>query len=323
MQRRHFVLALSATGWSAQVRAQAAASWPARPVRLIVPSTPGSAADTLARALAERLAAQLGQPFVVENRPGAGGTTGTNLVARAEPDGYTLLVNSSSHTLAPSTYPNLPYDTTGDLAAVTPLANLPNVLVVPAASPIRTAADLVRTARAKPGTLNYATGGNGSPAHLNAERFRLSAGFAAVHVPFKGAPEALAEILAGRVDFYFSPLLPALPLLREGKLRAIAVGSSRRALALPEVPTTLEAGYANSDYNAWVGMFVPARTPAPIVARLHRETVKALDTPEARERWSRLGAEPMPMGTEQFDVYVGEEIEANAVLVKAAGIKAN
>jgi len=217
----------------------------------------------------------------------------------------------------------LPYDTLRDLSGVAPLGNLPNVLVVSPAKGYRSAADLVAAAKARPGKLNYASGGVGSAAQLNAERFRLSAGFEAVHVPFKGAPEALAQVLAGEVDFYFCPIVPALPMLKDGRLAAVAVGSNRRAAALPEVPTTLEAGYANSDYNFWVGMFVPAKTPREIVARLHQETLKAMQAPDVAQRLARLGAEPMPMTPEQFDAYLRDEVAANAALVRAAGIKAN
>jgi len=301
----------------------AQAVWPSKPLRVVVAFTPGSATDIIARTIGERLTAQLGQPVVVENRPGASGTIGAAAVARSDPDGHTILVNSSSHTVAPATMKELPYDTLRDLSGVAPLGNLPNVLVVSPAKGYRSAADLVAAAKARPGKLNYASGGVGSAAQLNAERFRLSAGFEAVHVPFKGAPEALAQVLAGEVDFYFCPIVPALPMLKDGRLAAVAVGSNRRAAALPEVPTTLEAGYPNSDYNFWVGMFVPAKTPREIVARLHQETLKAMQAPEVAQRLARLGAEPMPMTPEQFDAYLRDEVAANAALVRAAGIKAN
>jgi tripartite-type tricarboxylate transporter receptor subunit TctC len=311
------VLALAATN---QVAAQA---WPSKPIRIIVAFTPGSATDVIARTLGERLQVQLGQPLVVENRPGASGTIAAGAVARSEPDGYTLLVNSSSHTVAPVTMKDLPFDTLKDLSGVLPLGNLPNVLVVSPAKGYRSAADLVAAARARPGKLNFASGGQGSAAQLNAERFRLSAGFDAVHVPFKGAPEALAQILAGEVDFYFCPITPALPMLKDGRLAAIAVGSNKRASALPDVPTTLEAGYANSDYNFWVGLFAPAKTPREIVTRLNQETLKAMQVPEVAQRLARVGAEPMPMTPEQFDAYLRAEVASNAELVRAAGIKAN
>src|SRR5262245_10753887 len=217
----------------------AAQAWPSKPLRIIVAFTPGSATDVIARTLGERLQTQLGQPVVVENRPGASGTIAAGAVARSDADGYTILVNSSSHTVAPSTMKDLPFDTLRDLVGVLPLANLPNVLVVSPAKGYRTPADLVAAAKARPGKLNFGSGGMGSAAQLNAERFRLSAGFDAVHVPFKGAPEALAQIIAGEVDFYFCPIVPALPLLKDGRVAAIAVGGNKRASALPDVPTTL------------------------------------------------------------------------------------
>ena len=298
-----------------------APAWPAKPLRATVAFTAGSATDIIARTLGERLWAQLGQPVVIENRPGASGTIGAAIVARAEPDGYTMLVNSSSHTVAPSTYASLPYDTVRDLAGITPLANLPSVLVIAPSRGIRSVRDLVTAARARPGAMSFASGGAGSAAQLNAERFRMSAGFDAVHVPYKGAPEALADIIGGRVDFYFCPIVPALPLVRDGKLLAIAVGSAKRATALPDVPTTIEAGFPNSEYNFWVGLFAPGKTPRPLVKRLYQETQKALSSPEMSQRMRTLGAEPMPMTPEQFDAYVRDEIALNAKLVKAAGIR--
>jgi tripartite-type tricarboxylate transporter receptor subunit TctC len=299
----------------------AAQAWPTKTIRVIAPLAPGSAVDILARTLSERLSGQLGQSVIVENRPGASTTIGVATVARADPDGHTILVNSSAHTVAPFLYSSLSYDTARDLAGVIPLANLPTVLVVPPSRGFKSVHDLVAAARAKPGSINY--GSAAASTQLNAERFRRSARFEAVHIPFKGAPEALTEVMAGRIDFYFSPIAPALPLLRDGKVLALAVGSSKRASILPDLPTTLEAGFPDSDYNFWIGMFVPAKTARDVVDRLHRETSTALQLPEVRERVSRLGAEPMTMTPEQFDAYVRDELRTNAALVKAAGITAN
>ena len=259
--------------------------------------------------------------MVVENRPGASTTIGAAAVAKADPDGHTILVTSSAHTVAPFLYSSLSYDTARDLAGVTPLANLPTVLLVAPSKGFKSVHDLVAAARAKPGSINYASAA--ASTQLNAERFRRSARFEAVHIPFKGAPEALTEVMAGRVDFYFSPIAPALPLLRDGKLLALAIGSSKRASILPDLPTTVEAGFPDSDYNFWVAMFVPARTPAEVINRLHRESSSVLRLPEVRERLSRLGAEPMTMAPEEFDSHVRDELRSNAVLVKAAGITAN
>jgi tripartite-type tricarboxylate transporter receptor subunit TctC len=295
--------------------------WPAKPIRIIVPFTPGSGTDIIARTVSEKLTPQLGQPIVIENRPGAGGTIGGALVAKSDPDGYTLFVHSSSYTVTPSTYKDLPYDTLRDLTGVIPLALLPNVLVMAPSKGIRSVKELVAAAKAKPGSMNSASVGVGSATHLNAERFRLGAGIDTVNIPFKGSPEALTEIITGRVDYYFCPVNAILPLLKDGKLVALAVGSTKRSLALPDLPTTLEAGVPNSDYNFWVGMFAPAKTPRDVVNRLYRETTKALHSPEVREKLARLGAEPMEYAPDAFNAYLRKEIAANAALVKAAGIK--
>jgi tripartite-type tricarboxylate transporter receptor subunit TctC len=304
---------------------QAAASaqiWPAKPIRAVVPFTPGSATDIIARTVSEKLAVQLRQPVLVENRPGAGGTIGVGLVAKADPDGYTILVHSSSYTVTPSTYSNLPYDTLRDLTGVAALGLLPNVLVIAPSKGIRSVKELVATAKARPGALNSASVGVGSATHLNAERFRLGAGIDVVNVPFKGTPEALTEVITGRIDYYFCPVNAALPLLKDGRVLALAVGSKTRSIALSDVPTTLELGVPNSDYNFWVGMFAPAKTQHEIVGRLHQETVRALHSLEVHEKLAHLGAEPMDYPPEQFNAYIKDEIIANAALVKAAGIKA-
>ena len=298
-----------------------AQAWPAKPVRIVVPFTPGSATDIMARTVSEKLSAQLGQPVVVENRPGAGGTIGVALAAKADADGYTVLVHSSSYTVTPTTYPNTPYDTLRDLTGVMPLGLLPNVLVIAPAKGIRSVKDLVAAAKARPGALNAASIGIGSATHLNAERFRLGAGIEVVNVPFKGTPEALADVMTGRVDYYFCPVNAALPLLKDGRLLGLAVGSTKRSVALPEMPTTLEAGIPDSDYNFWVGMFVPSKTPREIVERLYQETARALHAPEVRDKLERLGAEPMDYAPDAFNAYLRAEIAANAALVKASGIK--
>ena len=313
---------IAALGLWALSAAALAQSWPGKPVHVVVPFTPGSGTDIIARTVTERLSAQLGQPVVIENRPGAGGTIGVAQVAKSQPDGYTLLVHSSSYTVTPSTYQNLSYDTLRDMTGVVPLALLPNVLIIAPSKRIRSVKELVAAARAKPGSMNSASVGVGSATHLNAERFRLGAGIDTVNVPFKGSPEALTEIITGRVDYYFCPVNAVLPLLKDGKIIALAVGSTKRSSALPQLPTTLEAGIPNSDYNFWVGMFAPAKTPGETVGRLYRETVKALQLPDVREKMARLGAEPMEYTPEQFNAYLKREIADNAALVKAAGIKA-
>ena len=298
-----------------------AQAWPAKPVRVVVPFTPGSATDLVGRAVAERLAAQTGQPFIVENRTGAGGTIGTAAVASAAADGATLLVNSSGHTVNPHLYASLPYDTLRDLAGVSMLAALPNVLIASPSRGWRSVADLLAYARANPGKVNYASAGVGSATHMNAEKFRLGAGLDAVHVPFKGTPEAITETITGRLDFFFAPLASVLGPLKDGRAIALAVGTPRRAALLADVPTTLEAGVANSDYTLWVGLFAPAKTPPEVLARVSAETLRAVQAPEARERFAKLGAEPMPMQPAEFDAVVRAELAANGPLVKAAGLR--
>jgi len=314
---------IAAAALCAAWSAAAAQSWPAKAVHVVVPFTPGSATDIMARTVADKLTMNLGQTFVVENRPGAGGTIGGALVARSDPDGTMLLVHSSSYTVTPSTYTNLPYDTLRDLTGITPLGLLPNVLVIAPSKGIRSVKELVAAAKAKPGSMNAASVGIGSATHLNAERFRLGAGIDVVNVPFKGTPEALTEVMTGRIDYYFCPVNAVLPLLKDGKLLGLAVGSTKRSIALPDLRTTLELGIPNSDYNFWVGMFAPAKTPRDVVSRLYQETARALQSPDVREKLARLGAEPMAYNPEQFNAYIREEIAANAALVKAAGIKAN
>lgn len=318
--RRPLLLAL--TLLLAGTQAALSQAWPTKPIKAVVPWSPGSAVDLVARAVFEQLSTQLGQPIIVENRGGAGGTLGVGAVAKAEPDGYTLLVHSTTHAVTATTYSNPGYDARKDFAAITGLASLPNVLVVPP-NKYKTLKDLVEEGKAKQGGMNYASGGAGSASHLNAERFLAAAGFKAQHVPFKGGPEALADIMADRVQFYFVPLPPARGLYAGGKVGILAVSGMSRSSVLPEIPTTVEAGYPNSEYNFWVGMFAPAATPKAIVDRLNAETVKALATPGVRDKLRNIGGDPMPMSSADFAAFVLREIDINAALVKAAGVKIN
>jgi tripartite-type tricarboxylate transporter receptor subunit TctC len=315
-----FCLLISQGSAPAQTPAQ---TWPTKPVRVVVPFPAGGAVDVLARTVYDKVSAKLGQPFIIENRLGAGGTIGAAAAAKADPDGYTILVNSSSHTVAPALFATLPYDAAADFSAVIPLANLPTVLFVSGAKGYKGIGEFVTAAKAKPGAMSYGSGGVGNATHLNAERFMLSAGFQAVHVPFKGSPEALTEVLAQRIDFSFSTLLPGLQLLQDGKLKALAVSSSRRATALPDVPTTTEAGFPESDYNFWAGVMVPRKTDRAIVDILYRQTAEALQLPDVQARIRALGADPMAMTSAEFDKLIADEVRINKELVKAAGIKVN
>ena len=302
-------------------QALAQGTYPDKPIRFIVPFTAGSGTDIVARTLGEALGRSLGQPIVVENRPGAGGTLGAAQVAKSAPDGYTLLVHSAGHVANASIYPGLPYDTLKDFSCVTTLASLPNVLIVSPAKGYKTLAELVDKARANPGTLNYGSAGMGSATHMNAEIFRQSAKFDAVHIPFKGTPEAMTETATGRIDFFFAPLSSAIPLIKDGRLQALAVGTSQRSSVLPTVPTTVEAGYAQSDYVFWVAMLAPSGTPRAIVERLNSEAQKALGTLEMKEKLATLGAEAMPMATGACDAFMKTETARMSEVVRAAGIK--
>jgi tripartite-type tricarboxylate transporter receptor subunit TctC len=303
---------------SGEVHAQ---TWPAKPLRMIVPVGAGSTTDIVPRAVIEQLSAQLGQPIFVENRAGAGGTIGTGQVAKSEADGYTILAHGSAHTIAPSLYANLAYHPARDFSAVVPLGTSANVLVVSPARGFRTVGDLVAAAKLKPGSLTFSSVGIGTATHLSAERFRASAGFDAVHIPFKGGAEAMLEVIAGRVDFFFGPIGIVLPQIREGRLVALAVNGAKRAQALPAVPTLLEAGVADAEYPIWFGLFVPASTPRDVVDKINHETLKALETPKVRDRFAQMGLEPMVMTPKEFDDYVRQEIALNAALVKRIGIK--
>jgi tripartite-type tricarboxylate transporter receptor subunit TctC len=299
----------------------AAQTWPSKRVQVIVPFSPGSATDLLPRTVFEHVSAKVGQPIIIENRPGGGGAIGVSAVAKADPDGHTILVHSNALVTAPAIQP-MPYDPVQDFAGVTPLGNVPLVLVISPEKNIKTLKELVALAKAKPGSINYAAAGIGTPPHLTTERFRLAAQFEGQLVPFKGAPEALTEVLTGRVDFYFCPITPAMPFIREGKLLALAVSSSKRASALPDVPTTVEAGFPDSDFDFWIGMVVPKRTPRDIIARIHQETVNGLKDPAVKEKLAKLGVEDMIMQPEDFDARIAREAPIAMTLAKAAGIAA-
>ena len=319
------IVLLSALGLACAMLPAGAQTWPAKPIRAIVPVSAGSFTDIIARLFCDDLATSLGHPIVVENRAGAGGTIGTAAVAKSEPDGYTILIFSSAHTISPSLYRNLPYDTVADFAGVAPLATSPNVLVISPRRGLKTIHEFVAAARARPGSFTFASaGGVGTNTHMSAERFRASAGIDAVHVPLKGGPEAVTEVMAGRVDFFFGPVGLVLSHVRAGTLAALAVNSpKKRSPALPDVPTTLEAGFAESDYPIWIGMFAPTKTPRAVVDKLNGEIFKAVQSPKVQDKLAAIGTEPMIMKPAEFDAHVKEEIALNATLVKAAGIKAD
>jgi tripartite-type tricarboxylate transporter receptor subunit TctC len=300
-----------------------AQSWPTRePIRIVAPFAAGSAIDLMARVVYQQVSTQIGQAVVIENRTGAGGTIGMAYVAHAKPDGYTLLASSSAHTTTPAVYKSLPYNASTDLIGIIPFGQLPNVMVV-APGKYKELKDLVAYGKANPKTLTYGSAGIGAVAHLNAERFRLAAGFDALHVPFRGAPAALAEVIAGRVDFYFSPLAAALPLIQSGQVQALAVSTTKRSPSLPNIPTTIELGYADSEFTFWGGLCGPSGLPKDIVATLYQQTRKALDVPAVKNGLEKLGVEPMPLTPDEFDAYLKAEINTIAKLVRIIGIEPN
>ena len=313
-----FCIVLLAAAAVVLARPAAAQDWPAKPIRAFIPFAAGSATDIIPRAVFDQLSPVLGQPIVVENRGGAGGALGVGEVTRAEPDGYTILADSSALTVAPWIVTDLPYDTAKDLSAVIPLGKNANVLVVNPAKGWKTAQDLVTAAKASPGTINYGSAGVGTATHVSAERFRASAGFEATHIPYKGGAEALTDLLGGRIDFYFCPISTALPLIHDGRLTALAVSTPTRASDLPDVPTTLEVGYPDSDYTVWYGVFMPAKTPRDIVQKFYTAASRVLQTPAMQQKLKRLAVDPFPMTPDQFDQYVAKDLAANGRLFRTA-----
>jgi tripartite-type tricarboxylate transporter receptor subunit TctC len=318
----YFQRALIFTALLLGASAAMAQAYPSKIIKFIVPFTPGSATDIVARSVGEVMSKNMGQSIIVENKPGAGGTIAAAQVARSEADGYTVLIHSSAHALNPALYPSLGYDTLRDLTGVTALAAIPNLLVVNPAKGWKTQADLIAAAKARPGKFNYASAGVGSGTHLNAEIFLLRSGIDALHVPYKGTPDAMTNVISGTNDWFFAPLASALPLVRSGRLQALSVSTKSRSANLPDVPTSIEAGLPNSDYTLWVGMIVPAGTPPQIVTKLNQEALKALASPDLRDRMAKMGADPSPMTPEAFNAFIRSEMEVAAQIVKVANLKA-
>jgi tripartite-type tricarboxylate transporter receptor subunit TctC len=320
--KRLLVLCLAAAASGAVAQPALVHPYPSKPIHIIVPFTPGSATDTMARPVADKLSAALGQPMLVENRPGAGGTIGVAALAKSAPDGYTLAVVSTGHVVNPVLYSNLPYDTLKDLAGVAPIAGQPCVLVVSPQLGVKTVKELVAMAKAKPGQLNYATAGTGSAAHICAEKFRMAAGIDAVHVPLKGSPESLTETMGGRTQYTWTPLSTAVGQIKEGRLLALAVSTAKRSPQFPEIPTIGEAGLPKAEFNFWVGLLAPAGTPRDVVNRINAEVQKALAGPDMKERLANLGNDPMFMSPAEFDVFLKEEYTVLGEVMRAAGVKA-
>jgi tripartite-type tricarboxylate transporter receptor subunit TctC len=298
-----------------------AQAWPDRPIKAYIPFGAGSATDVIPRTVFDAVSAELGQQIVVENKGGAGGTLGIGEVVRANPDGYTILANSSAHAIAPFIVPNFPFDLKRDLSSVLMIGQNSNVMLVLPSRGWKTMADFVAAAKANPGTMNFGSAGLGSATHICGERLKIAGGIKATHVPYKGGSEALSDLLGGRIDFLFTPISTALPLIKDGRVVPLMVSTPTRAADLPEVPTPLDLGYkADAATIVWYAVFMPAKTPREIVDKFHAAATKVLATPEMQAKLKRLAVDPMPMSPEQMDKFIVSELAANERLIKAAGI---
>ncbi len=296
--------------------------WPSRLIKATIPFGAGSAADVVPRVVFDRLSAELGQAIVVENRPGAGGTIGTAAIVKADADGYNILAQSSALSISPAIYPKLSFDITKDLASALMIGVSANVMIVPVSRPWKTVQDFIADAKSRrPGSISFGSAGVGSATHISAEKFRLAAGIETTHVPYRGGAEAVADILGSRIDFYFCPLATALPLIKEGRVRALVISTPKRAVDLPDVPTPAEAGLKNAESVFWLGVFMPVKTPRDIVEKFYNAGTKLLAEPSMQESLLKLGVEPFPMTPAEMDAFVAREIADNLALIKAAGIK--
>ncbi|MEA2862725.1 MAG: hypothetical protein QOC84_681 [Bradyrhizobium sp.] len=318
MRTVRMMLVLSGLLLTSAVHAE---TWPSRLIKATIPFGAGSAADVVPRVVLDRVAAELGQPIVIENRAGAGGTVGTAAVAKADPDGYTILATSSALTIAPAIFPGLTFDPTKDLASVLMIGSSANVMIVPISRPWKSVQDFIADARAKPGSISFGSVGIGSAVHISSEKFRLAAGVEATHVPYRGGSEVITDILGGRIDFYFCPVATALPLIRERQVRALLVSTPKRVADLPEVPTPSEAGLKDADSAIWFGMFMPAKTPREVIEKFHAAGERVLNEPAMQESLKKLGLEVLPMTAAAMDGLVKRETASNLELIKAAGIK--
>ncbi len=318
---RALAVALIGAALVASASSASAQTWPSHTIMAVSPIGAGNAVDIIGRVVFDQMSKQLGVPIVIENRPGGGGLIGFNDVAKAAPDGYTVLLGSSTFSSGVVLHKKLPYDPLKDFIAVIPFGQSPSVLVTAPSKGYKTVADLVAAVKARPGAMNFASAGIGAASHIAAARFNVAAGLTAQHVPFRGPNEALAEVVAGRMDYYFLPLAAGLSLVQGGKLVALAVSTPKRAPLMPDVPTIAEAGYPTAEYLFWGGLFVPAKTPQEIVARLHQEGRKALDLPNVHGALTKVGYEPMNLTPDAFQSFFDKDLNETVKLAKQVGIQ--
>jgi tripartite-type tricarboxylate transporter receptor subunit TctC len=313
-------LAMGSLPYASRARAQA---YPAKPIRLVVPYPPGGPTDVLARIVAAKLPDVLGQQVVLDNKPGASGMIGAEQVAKSAPDGYTLLSNASIHVINPSLYPKANFDAINDFAPVTQLASVPLILVVNSELPVRSVKDLIAYAKANPGKLNFGSSGNAAAPHLAGESFKIMTGAPMQHVPYKGSAPALTDLIGGQVQLMFDSMPSAMPHVKAGKIRPLAVTTAQRVAAVPDLPTVAEAGVPGYDISTWYGVWAPKGTPREIVERLHAEIAKVLKLPDTRERYAGLGADPVGSTPDEFAAYCRSELAKWAKVVKESGAKAD
>ena len=313
------LVAIASTLVSTLTSAQA---YPSKPIRLIIPFPPGGATDIIGRTLAQKLSTQLGQTVIVDNKPGAGGTLGSNEAAKAAPDGYTLLLaTTSTHSIAPSLYKNIPYSVEKDFAPISEVATATNVLIVTPNLPVSNVAELVLLAKSKPDALNFASSGNGTIVHLQSELFKLVAGVQLTHVPYKGTALAIPDLISGQTQMLFDSLVSALPHIKGGKVKALAVTSTKRTPLLPNVPTVIESGLPGYEVNTYFGLFAPSGTPREILQRLQREAAAAVQSPEVKERFAGQGAEPVGGTPEALSALIRAETAKWKRVIEAGQIK--
>ncbi|HKA46250.1 MAG TPA: tripartite tricarboxylate transporter substrate binding protein [Burkholderiales bacterium] len=314
-------IGIFAVALAAGVFPAAAQNYPARPVRVIVTFPAGTATDIVARIVAQKLTELWGQNVIADNRGGAGGSIGSAIAARSVPDGYTLMINSNAHAANPSMYAKLPYDTFKDFTDIAGLTGTPNVMVVNPGSKVKTIGEFLADAKARPGKVNFASAGVGSGTHLNLEKFKLAAHIDVVHVPYKGSPEVITDLIGGRIDYFFCPLSAGLPFVRDGKLRGIAVTSAKRSSLIPNLPTVAESGVPGFEFLLWFGLWGPAGLPPGIVGKIQNDVVRALGSPDVRERLAAVANDPLEVKPKDFAKFVHQETADTTRIIKAAGIQ--